>query len=91
MWWLIFEGDILMRKEHVMRLKLRVEAAADTHPQSMEQWGYSPAIPWDYVWVMAATDDKFWDSRVRDRALRLKGGFMSKAGLTDKGFGVVQF
>ena len=63
-WWIIAVADVRMRSEHMEKLRRKAEQAYASNPGS----GFDPALPWDWVFALAARDRDFWAAHVKDRA-----------------------
>ena len=87
MWWVLCSAEARMRSERFehIRRELEQERANLKAEGRVHAARLNPDMPWDAVFLAAAEDTAYWDSRVKDVAMLYKANLKPRHRLTDEG------
>ena len=89
-WWIIAQGEGRMRSERMPRLMNQELAAQEKAAKKGEVHELEVKRPWNWIFKVAANDDKFWQREVRDKCFRWITKTTSAEKIKDEGFGPVR-
>ena len=79
-WFLIYQADGRMRREHFERLRRRARAEASDNSRALPS-----TTDWGDIFLRASRDKEFWNTEVRDRALLYMTDAIRRAPGSQKG------
>ena len=86
MWYLVYQAENRMRLEGMDRLRRQAERSYDAAVLAGTQAAhpYDPNRPWNYIWQLAAEDEKFWKRELEKPALAVLTRTQTLASVIDE-------